>query len=251
MQAELPRNANQTNDNPLRPDLIVAAMRPRLGETMQRLVELRAMPVSPEVLEELMTLEFHGARLARRLRALGQDEIMSFSVREPRTIRELLERVVEEVDEDCGRRAIELALQVEPALPDMWLDGEQLVEALRCILDNAIEAIGKGGHIVVRASASPGGVELAIGNDGPPVSGDILPHAFSPGVSSRRSGPGQGLGLTIVKAVADAVGGNVRIASDEAWTEVALRLPRARNVSPAAQPAGCGRNWVFPLPTAA
>lgn len=252
MHSDLPRSTDEshpTEDDPLRQERIVATMRQRLLATMQRLVELRALPVSPEVVDELMAIEFHGARLARRLRALGEEGIMSFSVRAPRTIRELLERVIDEVAEDCDRRGIALELDVEPALPDMWLDGEQLVEALRCILDNAIEAICKSGRVIVRARSSSVGIELAVGNDGPPVSREILPHAFSAGVSSRRSGPGEGLGLTIVKRVADAVGGNVRIASEQGWTEVALTLPRVRNANPETE--GRGRNWVFPLSTAA
>jgi len=252
MPTDLPCTADdhELQDDPLRPDRIVAAMRGRLAETLERLAEVRTRPVSPEVLEELMSLEFQGARLARRLRALGQEGIMTFSVRAPRTIGEILQRVVGEVTEDCARRQIALDLDVMPALPDMWLDGDQLVEALRCILDNAIEAIGRHGRITIGARLASGGIELAVGNDGPPVPGEILPHAFRAGVSSRRSGPGEGLGLTIVKAVADAVGGNVHLASNEGWTEVAMSLPRARNAATEAS-SGRGRNWVFPLPTAA
>ncbi|MBI2896553.1 MAG: ATP-binding protein [Deltaproteobacteria bacterium] len=243
-----------TEPDPLAPDLIVAAMNERLLATLDRLKELRSRPVTPEVVDELTSIQFRGSRLSRRLRVLGHQGLLTLSARSLREPAELLRAAVGEVEEDCEARGIEIAVEADDGLPALWLDPEQVVESLRCILDNAIEAIGRDGKIVARASGTNGDVVLSVGNDGPPFAPEILPRAFAAGVSSRREGPGEGLGLTIVRRIADGLGGDARIETDQEWTEISLSIPRtlARRLREDAEPdARPSRTWVFPVPRAA
>lgn len=247
------QRSQPTDPDPLARDVIVSAMHERLMASLERLKELRSRPVTAEVADELASIQFRGSRLSRRLRVLGHQGLLTLSARSLRGPDELLRAAVAEVEEDCEARGIEVEVEVAEHLPALWLDPEQVIEALRCILDNAIEAIGRGGKIVARARCTDDDVVLSIVNDGPPVDPEILPRVFAAGVSSRRNGPGEGIGLTIVQRVAAGLGGTARIDSGD-WTVLSLSIPRrlAQRLSHEAEPGSRpSRTWVFPIPRAA
>jgi signal transduction histidine kinase len=88
------------------------------------------------------------------------------------------------------------------------------------------------GWICVRTQASPDGwVHLEVSNSGPVVPRYEVPGLFEPFRrygTERLHGPGAGLGLSIVRAVARAHGGDVRaVARDEGGLIVTVTLPRA------------------------
>lgn len=63
-----------------------------------------------------------------------------------------------------------------------------------------------GGNVIIEARPAIGGVTLSVSDDGLGVSPDILPHLFEP---FRASKGGTGLGLVIVRAIAESSGGDV------------------------------------------
>jgi nitrogen fixation/metabolism regulation signal transduction histidine kinase len=72
------------------------------------------------------------------------------------------------------------------------LDADQIEQALINILKNAIEACPQGGNIEVILTPN----ELAIRNNGNPISADIENQLFSPFFSTKPTGQGVGLMLT-------------------------------------------------------
>ena len=97
----------------------------------------------------------------------------------------------------------------------------------RELLENAASFADEGGHVAVALGLTRGEVLVAIRNSGPGIPVDDLPHVFTRFFTTRGSRRGTGLGLSLVKAVAEAHGGRVSVrAAPNEGTTFEVRLPR-------------------------
>lgn len=107
-------------------------------------------------------------------------------------------------------------------------DAEQLARAVRNLLDNAARHAAE--RIVVVLTASAGGAELTVSDDGPGIpleqAGRVF-ERFTRLDDARRSGDGgAGLGLAIARDIAERHGGTLTVADDgSAGASLVLRLP--------------------------
>ena len=81
------------------------------------------------------------------------------------------------------------------------------------LLDNAVKFTPGGGHVVVRLTSAP--IVIEVENSGPGIKAKDIPHVFKRfwRADSSRSLQGNGLGLALVKAIAESYGGNVSCTS--------------------------------------
>jgi hypothetical protein len=71
-------------------------------------------------------------------------------------------------------------------------------------------------------------VTLAVADDGPGISGDVLPHIFEPFFTTKQDGLGTGLGLSTVYGIVAQSGGGVEVATPEAGgARFTIYLPAA------------------------
>lgn len=119
-----------------------------------------------------------------------------------------------------------LAVTVEPdgAVP---LSPEGLGIVLRQLLANAAEAGARRVRVGVRRG---GGTAVEVADDGPGIAPGDRSRVFDPFFTTRREAGGTGMGLAIVRALAEGEGGTVELAGEGApgagGTTVVLRLPR-------------------------
>ncbi len=120
-----------------------------------------------------------------------------------------------------------LAADVAPGLV-IHGDQELLTQAAANLVENALRHTPPGTRINVKLSGDPGtGACLAVEDDGPGVEGDDLPrlvHRFYRGERSRTT-PGNGLGLSLVAAVADLHGATLHIRNAVPGLRVSLLFP--------------------------
>lgn len=119
-------------------------------------------------------------------------------------------------------------------------DEDRLDQMLANLVTNAYRY---GGHqITVEARTVDGAVVVAVEDDGPGVEPDVAPRLFEPFSSGTRSSSvgGSGLGLTIVKMLADASGGDIAYRPVEPHgARFEIRLPnKTKPSSPPAPPRG-------------
>jgi PAS domain S-box-containing protein len=108
------------------------------------------------------------------------------------------------------------------------VDRDRILQALANLLDNAIRLTPPGGQVSLALREEPGFVRLEVTDNGPGVEPELLPRLFDRFAQSRSGGGGAGLGLTIVKGVAEAHGGDVVVTSAPGrGSTFAIRLPRA------------------------
>jgi len=124
---------------------------------------------------------------------------------------------------------IDEQLRIEPGVPDLLVDPDQVKEALVNLLINAREAMPQGGTLTVSARAEAtedvsAMVEIRIVDTGGGISPDHLRQVFDPFFTTKDYGTG--LGLTNAKRLVEDNGGQLAIHSVPGrGTEVVLRLP--------------------------
>jgi two-component system sensor histidine kinase MprB len=113
----------------------------------------------------------------------------------------------------------------------------RLHRAVGNLLDNAVKHGGADGEIEVEVRAGPAvaaggesrGAEVRVRDHGPGIAPGDLPHVFDRFYRARRARglPGAGLGLAIVRQVAEAHGGSVRAETpaDGSGARLVLSLP--------------------------
>ncbi len=119
---------------------------------------------------------------------------------------------------------ISFTAELEPAV--VFGSAERLQIAIRNLLDNAAKFSPPGAPVTMRLSAG----ELTVQDQGPGIAPADLPHIFDRFYRSRsaRGVPGSGLGLSIVRQVAESHGGTVQAASVPGHgTLIRLSLPVA------------------------
>jgi len=135
---------------------------------------------------------------------------------------------------------VALAARVDPALPPVSGDLEQLARVVANLVDNALRYTPAGGHVTVTAAAAGGGVAFAIADDGAGIPDAYLARVFDrffqvPGTAAG----GAGLGLPIARKIVDAHGGTMAVESAVGQgTTFRFTVPAAR---PDGAPAAPGR----------
>ncbi len=105
-------------------------------------------------------------------------------------------------------------------------DPVQLGQALVNLLTNAVQAVGAGGAIRLAARAEGGAVALDVEDDGPGVAEAVRGRIFEPLITTKEHG--NGLGLALVKRVAERHGGSVaHEPRPGGGTRFTLRIPAA------------------------
>jgi signal transduction histidine kinase len=128
------------------------------------------------------------------------------------TARELLDGAVETVGMEARLRGDEIEVEVDPGV-HVTGDRRRLVLALTNLIGNAVKHGPQGSSIEVRAWAAPDGAHFMVRDHGPGFPPEDAAHLFDKYFRSvaerQRKVPGSGLGLYIVKTVAERHHGSV------------------------------------------
>ena len=155
-------------------------------------------------------------RLVEQLLSLARQEPRAVTQRMPVRLDELAREVVAELVPlaDAGR--IDLGVSSAQAL-SVRGDADDLRTLLRNLVDNAVRYTGAGGRVDVSVELEEAGgaraARLTVSDDGPGIPPEERERVFDR--FHRRAGatpPGSGLGLSIVKSIADAHGATLTLA---------------------------------------
>ncbi len=99
----------------------------------------------------------------------------------------------------------------------LWADRQRLAQILGNLLDNALRHTPAGGRVRLGAVRSGADVVFTIADDGEGIAAEHLPHLFErfyrADAARGRGHGGSGIGLTIAKALTEAHGGHISVAS--------------------------------------
>lgn len=136
--------------------------------------------------------------------------------------------------EASGKRFVEA---IEPGLPAVEADMEQLGSVLRRLLRNALTFTGEGGRVALIARRGPGAcVLISVSDTGCGMTGEQIETALAQfGQNDSRldrAHGGTGLGLPVVRALVELHGGELILNSEPgAGTDAVVKLPAARGAA--------------------
>jgi two-component system sensor histidine kinase HydH len=104
-------------------------------------------------------------------------------------------------------------------------DRGMLRSAILNLVSNALDAMPRGGRLVITSFIGRHGLELEVADSGPGLSEEVLDQVFEPFFTTKDEAAG--LGLAIVHRIAEVHGGQVLAANcPEGGAAFTLRLPQ-------------------------
>ncbi len=121
---------------------------------------------------------------------------------------------------------IDVAREYDDELPRIQAPGSELNQVWMNLIDNAVDAAGEGGKIILRTSHDDGQITVEIEDAGPGVPEEIRGRIFDPFFTTKEVGAGTGLGLDVVRRIVTMrCGGSVELSGGPGATVFRVRLP--------------------------
>ncbi len=130
---------------------------------------------------------------------------------QPVNINQVIEQTLSLVVNQALFQNIAIRKHLEPFLPVIKADGQQLSHVCMNLFINAAQAIDGPGTIEITTSisATKDRIVIKVKDDGPGIPEDVLKHIFEPFFTTKEEGKGTGLGLSVVFNIIENHGGNI------------------------------------------
>ncbi|MGB9699092.1 MAG: ATP-binding protein [Thermodesulfobacteriota bacterium] len=153
-------------------------------------------------------------------------------------LQEILRKTVELISIPAKQRGINIVQDYPPEDISLYLDPEQIKEALLNLEINALEAMPQGGVLrLVLAQKDDQEVIIRVSDTGEGISPQIKSKIFDPFFTTKEQGTG--LGLTIVHMVVKNHGGTISVAPNNGQgTTFTITLPRLKGLKGCFGPLG-------------
>lgn len=206
-------------------DLRTPLMVLQLGvQRLQRMELANAEPVIGSLMRSVDTMK----QLSGDLLAEYASAVTAARPRHPLAVPLLLEEAGATMEPVATRAGIGLRVQIGAGV-EIVVNYGQLLRALCNLIGNSIKYCAAGAIVTLQATARDRWVDIVVADDGPGMSADEQSRAFEPGwrhPATKASRDGAGLGLSIVREMVEANGGQVRLAAEPGHgTAVTLTLP--------------------------
>jgi two-component system, sporulation sensor kinase E len=143
---------------------------------------------------------------------------------EAHDLNEILEESVAFLRPEIRDRDIIVELDLEPNLPQLQVDRDQMKQAFYNVIKNAFQAMKTGGILRVRSWQSELYVSVSFNDTGGGISQDQMSKLFQPYFTTKSAG--SGLGLLIVRRIVREHGGEIEVESNEGkGVRVTIHLP--------------------------
>ena len=130
---------------------------------------------------------------------------------------EIARAAVERLENQFKEKGLEFSTALPPGLPAVQADRDRAIQVLTNLLTNALRYTPVPGTVTLELVAIEGMVQFKVTDSGMGISSEHLPHLFERfyrvDKSRSRMLGGSGVGLTIAKALVEAMGGQIEAAS--------------------------------------
>jgi len=197
------------------------------------------------LMEDLIDEEFihataHGALFRENVHKIQEHverarkvthRLLGFARRmEPRqdtlNVNDVIEEALSFIEREAGFRNVQLTRQLDHDLPVIRSDRAQLQQVLLNLLNNALDAVADGGHVLVSSRSDGTTVEVIIEDNGSGIPKELHDRIFDPFFTTKEPGEGTGLGLSISHTIIQQLGGSLDFDSEPgSGTVFFVRLP--------------------------
>ena len=131
--------------------------------------------------------------------------------------------------ERLATRSVQVTLALEPVFLPLEVDPTRVEQVLHNLVINARDAMPAGGRLRMLTRRQGDQAVLELADSGTGMAPETLAQIFQPFFTTKKPGLGTGLGLASVKAMVEACGGEIAVASEPGkGTTFTVCLPLAR-----------------------
>jgi two-component system, NtrC family, sensor kinase len=178
-----------------------------------------------EMIEDIIQETERSRNIVRNLLDFTRE---SKSMIEPLELSPLLESTVKLALNQAKVSRTQILLDVEPRLPNIQGDKQQLQQVFLNLILNALDAAENEGAVCVSATRAPepGYLRITIQDNGCGIPAEILPSIFDPFFTTKPVGKGTGLGLCVSLGIISKHGGRIEVNSEKGlYTVFKVILP--------------------------
>jgi signal transduction histidine kinase len=126
-------------------------------------------------------------------------------------LHEMLDRLLRPHREGAGARGLTVECVYGPGTEVVSADPQQIEQVLLNLIHNALQAMARGGTLTVTTEARDAHVRITFEDTGEGIPEAAMAKIFQPFFTTKHRG--SGLGLSIVRKIAEAHGGTVEVRS--------------------------------------
>ncbi|MGH7548713.1 MAG: hybrid sensor histidine kinase/response regulator [Gemmatimonadales bacterium] len=168
--------------------------------------------VPPQLAEPIQVIRQEAERAATIVKNLLSFARSQEGERKLQPIRSILESTLVLLRNQLMANKVEATLEVEPDLPGVEVNANQIKQVFVNLINNANQAIASdaaSGRIWITAKRQRGDIAVSITDSGPGMTDEIATHVFEPFFTTKGEGEGTGLGLSICQGIVREHGGRI------------------------------------------
>lgn len=153
-------------------------------------------------------------------------------------INRLVEDMAKLVDREAGYKDIRILRDYDADLPHVMMDPPLLRQVVLNLLNNATQAIGRGGNVTLRTRREKKDrVRIDVCDTGCGIAPEHLNQVFDPFFTTKPPGTGTGLGLSICHGIITKLGGAITVESRIGQGSIfSVTLPAGKEATDVPQP---------------
>ena len=182
----------------------------------------------PQGFKDVAIIEKHAVNCQRIVADLLEFARGQETARQPTALNATIEEVVRMVEPQFRRQHCAIELDLAPGLPLVNIDANKMKQVYLNLLMNSRQAInGRGAiRIKTRYLKESGKVRLIFRDNGSGIPPGIIDRIFDPFFSTKKTGEGTGLGLSVSYGIIKEHGGDIQVESEPGqWTRFTIELP--------------------------
>lgn len=125
------------------------------------------------------------------------------------------------------RERVKVELNLDPALPEIYLDKEKIEQVILNLILNAVQAMEESAEkrLTIETKGDTKKVYIVVADTGPGVPEEIRSKIFDPFFTTKPPGKGTGLGLSVSVAIVEKHGGRIYLDRSERGAKFVIELP--------------------------
>src|SRR5882672_10538789 len=170
--------------------------------------------IPPSLQEPLQVIRQEAERAATIVKNLLSFARSQEGERTRQPIRALLDSTLALLRNQLMAHKVESTLEVEPGLPDVEVNANQIKQVFVNVINNACQAIASdapSGRIWITARRVRDSIAVSVTDSGPGMTEDLAARVFEPFFTTKREGEGTGLGLSISQGIIKEHGGRITL----------------------------------------
>lgn len=204
-------------------------------------VRHKDMPTRDKCFEKILTACNRATRITSTILGMARNRS---AAQEPTDLKQLIEDTLLLLERELNKYHIVVEKQLQ-AVPQAYVNGNQIQQVLMNLLINARQAMPNGGRMIIKLlhDVENDMIDLVIRDNGCGMPPEVLPKIFDSFFTTKK-GPdasgkgGTGLGLSMCRDIIEAHRGRIRVDSTVGkGTAFTLKLPTVNKAAPKRPPA--------------